>query len=105
MTTNSSQASERSCEGLEPRALQDAKMHQHTYVSPSDNIMSPATQKLAAFKTKHLGKGLKPQTLFAKTAAANAAAAKDAQAQKQKATAGLVCADLNPSRGSRAADS
>jgi hypothetical protein len=32
-------------------------MHQHTYISPSDNIMSPATQKLAAFKTKHLGKG------------------------------------------------
>jgi hypothetical protein len=32
-------------------------MQQHTYVSPSDNIMSPATQKLAAFKTKHLGKG------------------------------------------------
>jgi len=29
--------------------------------------MSPATQKLAAFKTKHMGKGLKPQTLFAKT--------------------------------------
>jgi hypothetical protein len=48
---------------------------------------------------------LKPQTLFAKTAAANAAAAKDAQAQKQKAATGLVCADLNPSRGSRAADS
>jgi hypothetical protein len=34
-----------------------ARMHQHTYVSPSDNIMSPATQKLAAFKNKHLGKG------------------------------------------------
>ena len=30
---------------------------QHAYVSPSDNIMSPATQKLAAFKNKHLGKG------------------------------------------------
>lgn len=25
-----------------------------TYISPSDNIMSPATAKLAAFKTKHV---------------------------------------------------
>ena len=28
-----------------------------TYISPSDTIMSPATQKLAAFKHKHMGKG------------------------------------------------
>ena len=28
-----------------------------TYISPSDNIMSPATQKLAAFKNKHMAKG------------------------------------------------
>jgi hypothetical protein len=28
--------------------------NQHTYVSPSDNIMSPATAKLAAFKNKHV---------------------------------------------------
>jgi hypothetical protein len=30
---------------------------QQTYISPSDTIMSPATQKLAAFKNKHMGKG------------------------------------------------
>ena len=30
---------------------------QQTYISPSDTILSPATQKLAAFKNKHLGKG------------------------------------------------
>ena len=29
---------------------------QQTYVSPSDNIQSPATQKLAAFKNKRLDK-------------------------------------------------
>jgi hypothetical protein len=28
--------------------------NQQTYVSPSDTIMSPATQKLAAFKNKHI---------------------------------------------------
>ena len=76
-TTASSHESQHPCEGLEPLSLRDAKyvqrrtespgfskltglstrMQQHTYVSPSDYIMSPATQKLAAFKTKHLGKG------------------------------------------------
>ena len=30
---------------------------QQTYISPSDGILSPATQKLAAFKSKHMGKG------------------------------------------------
>lgn len=28
-----------------------------TYISPSDGILSPATQKLAAFKSKHIAKG------------------------------------------------
>lgn len=28
--------------------------NQQTYVSPSDNLMSPATAKLAAFKNKHV---------------------------------------------------
>ncbi|KAF1940921.1 hypothetical protein EJ02DRAFT_213335 [Clathrospora elynae] len=41
------------------------------FVSPSDDIMSPATQKLAAFKTKHSTKKSKPQTLFKKTSAKN----------------------------------
>ncbi|KAF2841738.1 hypothetical protein M501DRAFT_1001019 [Patellaria atrata CBS 101060] len=39
---------------------------QQIYVSPSDNIQSPATQKLNAFKNKHAMKKSKPQTLFAK---------------------------------------
>ncbi|KAL1793479.1 hypothetical protein ACET3X_008461 [Alternaria dauci] len=39
------------------------------FVSPSDEIMSPATQKLQAFKTKHAMKKMKPQTLFKKTSA------------------------------------
>ncbi|KAI4944642.1 hypothetical protein J4E91_008647 [Alternaria rosae] len=41
------------------------------FVSPSDEIMSPATQKLQAFKTKHAMKKSKPQTLFKKTSAKN----------------------------------
>ncbi|OAL02777.1 hypothetical protein IQ06DRAFT_292090 [Phaeosphaeriaceae sp. SRC1lsM3a] len=46
------------------------------YVSPSDEIMSPATQKLQAFKTKHAMKKSKPQTLFKKTSSKNFETAK-----------------------------
>ncbi|KAF1985936.1 hypothetical protein K402DRAFT_463941 [Aulographum hederae CBS 113979] len=45
---------------------------QQPYISPSDNILSPATQKLAAFRGRNLGKGAKPQSLFAKTTSKNA---------------------------------
>lgn len=38
------------------------------YVSPSDNIMSPATAKLNAFKNKQVGKA-KPRSLFAQASA------------------------------------
>ena len=66
------------------------------YVSPSDEIMSPATQKLSAFRSKHAMKkyallgdrdrkeGMliefrqKPQTLFARTSSKNFEAAKGA---------------------------
>lgn len=35
-----------------------------TYISPSDNIMSPCTAKLNAFRNKQVGKA-KPKSLFA----------------------------------------
>ncbi|KIW09629.1 uncharacterized protein PV09_00496 [Verruconis gallopava] len=57
---------------LESR-LKESK-NQQSYVSPSDNIMSPATAKLAAFKNRHV-KSVKPRALFAK-ATSNAEAAK-----------------------------
>jgi hypothetical protein len=34
--------------------IRSASRNQQTYVSPSDNIMSPATAKLAAFKNRHV---------------------------------------------------
>jgi hypothetical protein len=34
--------------------LRSLSRNQQTYVSPSDNIMSPATAKLAAFKNRHV---------------------------------------------------
>ncbi|CAO2649367.1 Nn.00g067520.m01.CDS01 [Neocucurbitaria sp. VM-36] len=46
------------------------------YVSPSDEIMSPATQKLQAFKNKHTMKKSKPQTLFKKTSSKKIESAK-----------------------------
>ncbi|KAL8734856.1 MAG: hypothetical protein Q9166_001208 [cf. Caloplaca sp. 2 TL-2023] len=45
----------------------------HTYVSPSDMIMSPATKKLEVLKGKRFGKA-KGQSLFANTTSKNAAA-------------------------------
>ncbi|KAI0847660.1 hypothetical protein F5Y00DRAFT_240764 [Daldinia vernicosa] len=41
---------------------------QPEYVSPSDNIMSPCTAKLSAFKGRAVGKA-KPKSLFAQTSA------------------------------------
>ncbi|OCK75117.1 hypothetical protein K432DRAFT_386391 [Lepidopterella palustris CBS 459.81] len=49
---------------------------EQTYISPSDEIMSPATQKLNAFRNKHVMKKSKPQTLFAKASSKNLEAAK-----------------------------
>ncbi|KAH7393318.1 hypothetical protein BKA64DRAFT_83339 [Cadophora sp. MPI-SDFR-AT-0126] len=44
-----------------------------TYISPSDNIMSPCTAKLSAYRNKQVGKA-KPRSLFAKTSAKNLSA-------------------------------
>ncbi|KAF2142895.1 uncharacterized protein K452DRAFT_286531 [Aplosporella prunicola CBS 121167] len=51
--------------------MKNGQMEEQTYVSPSDGIQSPATQKLAAFKTKHGLKKAKPQSLFGKMASRN----------------------------------
>lgn len=45
--------------------LESEKSNPPTYISPSDNIMSPCTAKLSAYKSKHFLKA-KPQSLFAK---------------------------------------
>jgi hypothetical protein len=37
-----------------------AKNHNPTYISPTDNLMTPCTQKLNAAKKKHFTKGAKP---------------------------------------------
>lgn len=56
------------------RQMLQAKLAQggedHTYVSPSDNIMSPCTAKLSGLKSKHAMK-VKPRSLFAKTQSKN----------------------------------
>jgi len=37
-----------------------AKNHNPTFISPTDNLMTPCTQKLTAAKKKHFTKGPKP---------------------------------------------
>ncbi|KAF7301629.1 hypothetical protein MIND_00728400 [Mycena indigotica] len=44
-----------------------AKTMNPTFVSPTDNLMTPCTQKLSAAKKKHFTKGAKPIQLFAQT--------------------------------------
>ncbi|KAB2576981.1 hypothetical protein DIS24_g1984 [Lasiodiplodia hormozganensis] len=55
---------------LESR-LKSGQIDEQKYVSPSDGIQSPATQKLAAFKNKHGLQKSKPKTLFGKMSARN----------------------------------
>ncbi|GAB1314395.1 hypothetical protein MFIFM68171_04605 [Madurella fahalii] len=53
------------------RQVFQSKMDQgenKTYISPSDNIMSPCTAKLSAFRSKQVGK-VKPKSLFAQASA------------------------------------
>ncbi|AEO62880.1 a0c1b517-c0f4-42d2-b9fb-f93386e76132 [Thermothielavioides terrestris] len=53
------------------RQVFQSKMQQgenKTYISPSDNIMSPCTAKLSAFRNKQVGK-VKPKSLFAQASA------------------------------------
>ncbi|KAL2018333.1 hypothetical protein VTK56DRAFT_936 [Thermocarpiscus australiensis] len=53
------------------RQVFQSKMDQDenkTYISPSDNIMSPCTAKLSAFRSKQAGK-VKPKSLFAQASA------------------------------------
>jgi hypothetical protein len=46
----------------------DEQQGQQQYISPSDNIMSPCTAKLSAYRNKQVGKA-KPKSLFAKASA------------------------------------
>ncbi|KIM46226.1 hypothetical protein M413DRAFT_64377 [Hebeloma cylindrosporum] len=41
-----------------------AKSHNHAYVSPTDNLVTPVPQKLNAAKKKHFTKSTKPVQLF-----------------------------------------
>ncbi|KAL8861425.1 MAG: hypothetical protein Q9178_002298 [Gyalolechia marmorata] len=81
--TKSEKPSSTMTEGEKPKSMEyhrqvlqsrlDEDQAKHTYISPSDMIMSPATKKLEALKGKRFGKG-KGQSLFANTTSKNAAA-------------------------------
>ncbi|KAJ7068222.1 hypothetical protein C8F01DRAFT_1117336 [Mycena amicta] len=54
--------------GMGAKALLAKKMAKNlnpTYISPTDNLMTPCTQKLSAAKKKHFTNGSKPIQLFA----------------------------------------
>ncbi|KAF1948714.1 hypothetical protein CC80DRAFT_430901 [Byssothecium circinans] len=58
----------------------DEKNRITQFVSPSDDIMSPATRKLSAHRGRNILKNSKPKTLFMRTSAKSYEAAKDATA-------------------------
>ncbi|CAI6333263.1 unnamed protein product [Periconia digitata] len=58
----------------------DKQKSQEKFVSPSDAIMSPATQKLSAHRGRNILKNSKPKTLFMQTSSKNHEAAKDSGA-------------------------
>ncbi|KAG6919400.1 hypothetical protein DXG01_006283 [Tephrocybe rancida] len=79
-----------------------AKNHNPNFISPTDNLMTPVTQKLNAAKKKHFSKGSNPVQLFS-TQREQDEASSDKQidvdeptaATERKETA-LVADDENP---------
>ncbi|OCH90940.1 hypothetical protein OBBRIDRAFT_558064 [Obba rivulosa] len=63
-TTNNGQAPGMGAKALLAKKL--AKSHNPAYISPTDNMMTPVSQKLNAAKKRHFIKGAKPMpSLFA----------------------------------------
>lgn len=60
----------------------DEDKGKHTYVSPSDMILSPATKKLEALKGKRFGKA-KGQSLFANTIGKNVGKREEKAGEKE----------------------
>ncbi|KAI1169247.1 hypothetical protein F5B18DRAFT_15578 [Nemania serpens] len=69
LASSSQMLFQRTCAGLpaDPNAS-GTSSSTHQYISPSDNIMSPCTAKLSAFKNRQVAKA-KPKSLFAQASA------------------------------------
>ncbi|TEB30227.1 hypothetical protein FA13DRAFT_1734053 [Coprinellus micaceus] len=59
-----------------------AKSHNPAFISPTDNLMTPVTQKLAAAKKKQFAKGTKPVQLFATQPQSSEGEAEDSEDEK-----------------------
>ncbi|KAI0353462.1 hypothetical protein OH77DRAFT_1427138 [Trametes cingulata] len=77
-----------------------AKSHNPTYVSPTDNMMTPCSQKLNATKKKHFAKGVaKPMpSLFGQQESNSSDSESESapQTTNQPSTEGKVGEDENP---------
>ncbi|KAI9069250.1 hypothetical protein FKP32DRAFT_1560134 [Trametes sanguinea] len=77
-----------------------AKSHNPTYVSPTDNMMTPCSQKLNATKKKHFAKGVsKPMpSLFSQqeSNSSDSESESPAQASSEPSTEGKPADDENP---------
>ncbi|KAF8897497.1 hypothetical protein BD779DRAFT_1667470 [Infundibulicybe gibba] len=57
-----------------------AKGHNPAFISPTDKLMTPVTQKLSAARKKHFTKGSKPVQLFAQKEHEEASSNSDSEA-------------------------
>ncbi|KAH8598305.1 hypothetical protein B0O99DRAFT_684343 [Bisporella sp. PMI_857] len=77
---NATTAAQQPVEGKEVKSMEyhrqvlqsklDEGQGKQLYISPSDSIQSPCTQKLSAYRNKQVGKA-KPKSLFAKASSKN----------------------------------
>jgi len=74
-----------------------AKSHNPAYVSPTDNMMTPCSQKLNASKKKHFTKGAKPMpSLFAQKESASSDSEKSSDEATESSEPKKVDEDENP---------
>ncbi|PYH42035.1 Spo12 family protein [Aspergillus saccharolyticus JOP 1030-1] len=67
--------------------LESGESNQASYVSPSDELMSPCSKKLSDLKGKRFKNAGKPQSLFAKLGKKNFEQSAAAEAQREKENA------------------
>ncbi|KAL6309743.1 hypothetical protein BKA93DRAFT_925111 [Sparassis latifolia] len=86
--------------GMGAKALLAKKMakgHNPAYVSPTDNLMTPCSQKLNAAKKKHFTKGAKPmQSLFAQKEASGSDSEDSVDERKASPKVSKMDEDENP---------
>ena len=73
-----------------------AKSHNPAFISPTDNLMTPVTQKLNAARKKNFEKGAKPKQLFGQSETRSDEEASEDVSTTTEPTDKLPADDENP---------